>query len=330
MCHRTFTKKKNLDQHSKVHSKHRPFKCSTCDKRFHRKQHKNRHEKLHSILAPGQTRINFPVQNRDHQNVPGPSRARSRSPVAAPPPTRRARSESPPRSRSGAGLKRPYPGTPLAKDKPEIYHVAAAFKNATITWKLICAKHNAAGVASLLDRSTRDMKSRLIGFRSKNPALKFNMAIHITFQQQSDDSITTFPPVVLVTEQMELYPDDNLEELLKTCSNQLQNRITNYEGCGSGWTVQRINSLDTTVWVLNPLRGESYHELSQWIKNSHCTVNVKNEGNRCFEDAVMAGLYRPERSKNVTRPGSYKEFYERDDAPTFSSLTFPVKLRDTF
>ena len=212
------------------------------------------------------------------------------------------------------------------KDKPDIYRVAAAFKNATITWKLICAKHNAAGVASLLDRSTRDMKSRLIGFRSKNPALKFNMAIHITFQQESDDSITTFPPVVLVTEQMELYPDDNLEELLKTCSNQLQNRITNYEGCGSGWTVQRINSLDTTVWVLNPLRGESYHELSQWIKNSHCTVNVKNEGNRCFEDAVMAGLYRPRH--NPHRPGSYKEFYERDDAPTFSSLTFPVKLRD--
>ena len=63
-------------------------------------------------------------------------------------------------------------------------------------------------------------------------------------------------------------------------------------------------------------------------KKPRCVVNVKNTDNRCFVDAVMACLYTPSRDKNVSRPGSYKEFYEKDDAPTFTSLTFPMKLRD--
>ena len=80
------------------------------------------------------------------------------------------------------------------------------------------------------------------------------------------------------------------------------------------------------MWTLDPLRGESYHPLSTWIQRTRCVVNVVNEGNRCFEDAVMAGLYTPERDR--VRPGSYKKFYKIEDAPTFHPLKFPVKLRD--
>ena len=170
------------------------------------------------------------------------------------------------------------------------------------------------------------MKGKLSRYRINNPAIKFNMGIHVTFQQETDETITTFPPIVFLTEQFELYPDNDLDDILKKCSQQLQNRIICYEGVGSGWTVKKIHSLDTTVWVLNPLRGESYHPLSAWIIHTRCVVNVKNEGNQCFVDAVMACLYTPK--DHVSRPSSYKKFYEREDAPTFESLTFPMKLSD--
>ena len=276
------------------------------------------------LRAPGQTKINFPVI-QDRQQ-PGPSRARSRSP---PRPFQRSKSEEPPARKyveTGAGIKRPRPTSAHAKFNPSIYRVAAAFKNATLTWKLMCTKHDASGVAEILDLSTKAMKSRLSNFRAKNPALKFNMAIHVIFKQETDELITTFPPVVLATEQFEVYPDNDLDSMLKVCSEQLQNRIVSYQGFGSGWTVREIRSLDTTVWLLNPLRGESYHPLSKWIQNTKCVVNVQNEGNRCFEDAVMAALYTPK--TNRSRPGSYKEFYKREDAPSFKTLNFPIKIRD--
>ena len=161
VCHRTFLQKKHLDQHSKVHSKHRPFKCSVCPKRFHRKSDKHRHEKLHSVLAPGQTKINFPVQKR--------TRALSRSPKVVPPP-RRSRSEEPPSLRPE---KRSRPVSEHVGRNPEIFRVASAFRNATITWKLMCAKHNASQVASLLQASTEAMEGKLSNFRAKHPALKF-------------------------------------------------------------------------------------------------------------------------------------------------------------
>ena len=272
--------------------------------------------------APGQTKINFPVVQRVEQ--PGPSRARSSSPPVS---FRRSRSEEPSVRKyveTGAGLKRPRQISAHAKFNPHIYRVAAAFKNATITWKLMCPRHDASEVAELLTLSTNAMKNRIADFRTRNPAVKFNMAIHVIFKQETDEMITTFPPVVLVTEQFELFPDDNLDSILKSCSEQLQNRIVSYQGFGSGWTVKEIRSLDTTVWLLNPLRGESYHPLSKWISNTHCVVNLRNEGNRCFEDAVMAALYTPK--SHSERSGSYKQFYERKEAPSFKTLNFPIKI----
>ena len=69
ICGQTFTKKKNLDQHSKIHSKHKPFQCSICPKRSHRKADKNRHEKIHAYKDPTQSRINFPIKRNLHKNL---------------------------------------------------------------------------------------------------------------------------------------------------------------------------------------------------------------------------------------------------------------------
>ena len=128
------------------------------------------------------------------------------------------------------------------------------------------------------------------------------------------------------SEQFEIYPDDNLDTALKSCSEQLQNRIAGYEGCGSGWVIDQVHSIDTTVWLLLPVRGESWHALSEWITRTHCVLNVKNDDNRCFVHAVMASLYTP--VSNKCHPSSYSKFYKEENAPTFNSLTFPMKLRD--
>ena len=181
-------------------------------------------------------------------------------------------------------------------------------------------------MAETLDSTTAAMKGKIERYAMNNLAAKFNMAIHVIFEQEKDETIITEPAVVFVTEQFEVYSDNELDSILQTCSEQLQNRITAFEGLGSGWVVREILSLDTTVWKLCPLRGESYHPLSKWIQNTHCVVNVKNEGNECFRDSVMASLYTP--AHHVSRPGSYKKFYEEDDAPTFTSTTLPMKLRD--
>ena len=60
------------------------------------------------------------------------------------------------------------------------------------------------------------------------------MAIHVIFQLERDESTITEPPVVFVTEQLEVYSSNDLDSFLWTCSEQLQNCITTFEGFGSG------------------------------------------------------------------------------------------------
>ena len=112
------------------------------------------------------------------------------------------------------------------------------------------------------------MRDHLDQYRLDNHALKFNMSLHINFEQSTDPDIVTTPPAVLVTEQFEIYMDTNITDLLHEAAKQLENRIECYEGTGSGWVISNLVALDTTVWRLDPLRASTYHPLSAWIQNT--------------------------------------------------------------
>ena len=113
----------------------------------------------------------------------------------------------------------------------------------------------------LIDASARAMKNHLDQYCRERKALKFNMSLHVNFEKAVDPSFVTIPHAVLVTEQFEVYADTDIEDLLRDASKQLQNRIENYEGTGSGWIISNLVALDTTVWQLDSLRASTYHPL---------------------------------------------------------------------
>ena len=81
------------------------------------------------------------------------------------------------------------------------------------------------------------MRDNIRRYQRRRKPIKFNMSIFVDFMQATDESIVTFPPVVLVTDQMEVYQDTDVDELLKKCAVALGDRIVSYEGNGSGWVV---------------------------------------------------------------------------------------------
>ena len=174
--------------------------------------------------------------------------------------------------------------------------------------------------------STREMHEKLRRYQTAKIPIKFNMAIQAVFMQAKDHDLVTVPPVYLVTDQDELYPESDLSALLTTFAGHLGTRITAFEGNDSGWVLKTLNFLDTTIWKLDPTHAETYFPLSTWIRNTCCVVNVKNTDNECYRHAVMAGLYNPENNRNIV--SSYKRFYEENDAPDFSNLEYPMKVKD--
>ena len=184
----------------------------------------------------------------------------------------------------------------------------------------------AAQVANLLGMSTEKMTDFLVRYQRAKKPIKFNMSVHVDFVQGTDASIVTFPPVVLVTEQHEVYQDTDLVQLMRDCAVQLGDRIVAYQGTGSGWVIDRLIWLDTTVWTFDPLRGDTFHPLPAWVSNTHCVVNVRNTDNECFRHAVMAALYSPDLHRE--RVTEYVRFYESEDAPNFVGLEFPFRIVD--
>ena len=152
------------------------------------------------------------------------------------------------------------------------------------------------------------------------------MSVHVDLMQAADPSIVTDPPLCFVTDQLQVLQDTDLTETLENAAEQLDSRIVSYEGNGSGWIVDRLISLDMTVWKVEPLRGGSYIPSPDWIRNTGCVVNVQNgDDPYCFRHAVMAALYRPDNHNRVT---SYTRYYTEPDAPDFQGIEYPVKISD--
>ena len=168
----------------------------------------------------------------------------------------------------GSGLKRNQRNvaTTPTPSSFKIVKSSTAFSNASVTWKLKYNQNDGSNYIRLLDASTIAMEGHLRRYQRNQQACKFNMSLHVVFEKASDPSIVTTPPVVLVTEPFEVYTSTNINEVLKTCSLQLQNRIEIYEANGSGWVVSKLVALDTTLWQLDPLRVSTYHPLPTWIQ----------------------------------------------------------------
>ena len=231
--------------------------------------------------------------------------------------------------RGGGVSLRPRRKRPVAENTTfKIVKTRTAFSNANVTWKLRYPRNDGVDYIELLNSSTAAMRKTLERYQQLRRALKFNMSLHVQFEQATDPSIKTLPPVVLVTDQYEFYADTNIETILKTCAQQLQNNVENYEGLGSGWVLSSLIALDTTAWQLDPLRASTFHPLPDWVQNTLCVVNVKNTDNKCFKYAVLAGLYEPTDPRIPHRVSSYTPHEAREDAPDFTMLTFPVTIKD--
>ena len=197
-----------------------------------------------------------------------------------------------------------------------INRVRSAFKGAASTYRI--------NVTNLKD-SIFAMKDKIEEYQKERNALKFTMAIHVEFVKSSDPSIITDPPVVLNTQPFEVYAETDISSSLIDVYKQLENAISVFQKNGSGWTLSQINSLDLSMWELDPLRGSSYHELPEWIIDKRAVVNVKAYGNDCFKWAFLAGMHEPTSATNRNKMYSYTAYEHLYD---FSSLSYPVPLKD--
>ena len=159
-CIRTFTRIDALRRHQKGHSVEQLFKCSKCQKGFSRKDNHQRHERICS------------------KNLQLPTTSSGGSGIQLPPtPARTSR----PHPRQGSGV----------PSKFKILKTQTAFSKANVTWSLKYNQNHGDGYMNLIDSSTSIMETKLKRYVKKYKALKFNMSLHVIFEQAVDPAIVT-------------------------------------------------------------------------------------------------------------------------------------------
>ena len=119
--------------------------------------------------------------------------------------------------------------------------------------------------------------------------------------------------------------DDMIDELIGEAEEEISNKIADWISEGSNWVIDLI--LDHYLNIINyqPLRGGSYLELPEELRNSKKgLINLKNDDNECFRWCHNRKLnpekVHPERIKQKD-----KESVKKLD---YSGITFPVQIKD--
>ena len=69
-----------------------------------------------------------------------------------------------------------------------------------------------------------------------------------------------------------------------------------------GMDTVALVALDTTVWILDPLRASIYHSLPEWVQNTKCVRNIQNFTETMgFKWSVLTGLFEPIDPRNQCR-----------------------------
>ena len=97
-----------------------------------------------------------------------------------------------------------------------------------------------------------------------------------------------------------------------------------YNKEGSNWIFDGIDYFEVVFSKFNPLKGSSYIELPDNIKNKKAVINIKNEDDKCFAYCVARAMNmkdnHPERVD--------KELKKEVGKLHFGSIKFPVKVED--
>ena len=103
----------------------------------------------------------------------------------------------------------------------------------------------------------------------------------------------------------------------------MKGEIVAWSARGSGWVLERIMVAYVNVARYQPLRGGTYLDLPQKLKNKKAIINVQNSDNECLKWALRAALFLPEDGKNLQRTSKYPVA----DGINYTGIDFPTPVK---
>ncbi|KAJ8668892.1 hypothetical protein QAD02_018471 [Eretmocerus hayati] len=127
--------------------------------------------------------------------------------------------------------------------------------------------------------------------------------------------------IILVSNDLNKWYEENVNDLI--------DQMVEFEGVGSGWSLEEIISLKVIIAKSDLLNGASYIKLPKFISDKKAVINIECSEleNDCFAVCIMAHLFPLKKgSPRQNKRNSYIA-YEKSGVE-FGDINFPVRLID--
>ena len=130
----------------------------------------------------------------------------------------------------------------------------------------------------LNDRKTYLLEKRLNLLKG----VKCNETLEVKFEKLGSDGQMIEKSFTFTSKPKVIMSKTGTESALQNMRSDIEKRIDRFTMEGSGWAVIGLLNHDLHVNKYDPLAARSYIPLPAEIQNKKATVNLKNDGDRCF------------------------------------------------
>ena len=121
--------------------------------------------------------------------------------------------------------------------------------------------------------------------------VKFQLALKVQLLKDNPDGSEEYTDPVLCHKQEALLQASEInEDLNKAIPHLLLELLEKWTQRGSGWVVDRVQTLWLDIARYQPLRGGSYIPLPAAVRSKKAVINVKNRDDHCLRWALRVAL----------------------------------------
>ncbi|KAL9989302.1 hypothetical protein ACROYT_G003836 [Oculina patagonica] len=169
---------------------------------------------------------------------------------------------------------------PLPLPRTKIEEVAKAMKGYTKSFE-IGIKNNKDPLLQL-QNTRKAVENHIIKELSAMKGVKFIETLKVKFTKMSGDSVI-YKTAYFNSKAQTIINNLEIVESLQASKQQILNFVAQWISEGSGWTIQSVDSHYINLVKYEPLKGSSYIQLPQELRNSaKGLINMKNDDNECF------------------------------------------------
>ena len=174
-----------------------------------------------------------------------------------------------------------------------------------------------------LQKSRRAVEYLFNNLLVQTKGFKFVETLQVKFVKHSNDKKILKNGYFNSTTDL-IINETDIKLAIQASQQQILNKIAQWVSEGSGWTIQLIENHYINIVNYNPLKGSSYIELPQELRNSaKGLINMKNKDNECFRWCHIRHSNPQDKDPQRIKKTD-KQYIEKLD---YSSIEFPVTVK---